>query len=1000
VPVVLAAALAALAPDAAANAWARFLAPWRPIDRFTFTRVAELPERLVVPHGEPAPLVVPLRDDTRWRPETATARIGRQRPLAAPLADGRYEFTLPPQLGPATLRLAAGDDRERIRLEPMFRPEIATLEAEIELPKYLERPGIIRQDARGGTLVPVKGSTVSLVATANRDLASATVDGAEVKPEGSCVRTPPRTVDAESRLELSWCDGHGLAGAAPIAVTLAPRPDEPPALVASEISVRNSILLNTDTLRFKVAVRDDFGIRRVGLEWQAAGDGTGEVDVASMEKGDRLLQAGGSDIESLAVAATFCPDALGIQPQPIVLRAFAEDYMPGRGRAYAAPILLYIVDRAEHALLLNTRLQQLRQQASEVRDREMALLAANKEFRDLEPQRLLDADVQAKLEAQAAAEDSNAKRLDRLVDEGTELIREAAKNPEFDAGTLEDLSADVLKLADIAEKRMPSVADLLRQAAAAKLASSAGQGKPGDGKPGEGERGQPGAGKPGEGQTAGKPGEGQQGEPGGGKPGDSQLAGKPGAGGVKPGEQPPKVGEDRDPSGAQGAGEGDDKPPMPPTPQVVDKESSQQPKDDQAADPTKPGQAPGRFGLPSTQAGVAKPDEQADGDEEEEEPPADEALASAIEAQEALLAEFAKVADELAAVMARLEGSTFVKRLKLASREQGEIGSRIAGMAADAFGKADRRPDTVKKALGDVKEKNTRETEKVSALMDDLQAYFDRRQLPAFRTVLEEMKDLDALGSLRQLSDDIVKEAGMSIAQAEFWSDTFDRLADDLVPPPQGGGGGGGGGSGPPRASVPPEVVLELMKVLEDEVNLREDTRVAGQKRKAVSTDEFAAEAGGLADRQEDLADRIVGLVDRLLEEPDGEQEFGQEIQLFDKVEEVMVEAADILRAPDAGPKAIAAETEAIELMLQAQAASGNPGGGGGGGGGGGSPGGGSTGTASSLALALAGRGDRTTREQGGGEKEQATGTGGRQLPEEFRAGLDAYFNKFEKARQ
>ena len=938
--------------------------------------MAPLPGTLVVPHGEAAPLSVTLADDTVWWPETATARIGRQRPLAAPLAAGRYDFTLPPQLAPATLRLAAGDDRARIRVEPMFRPEITALEAEVELPAYLERPGILTQDARGGTLAPVKGSRVSLVATASRALAGATVDGAAVTTEGSRVRTPPRTVAAEERVELAWQDGHGLAGAAPIGIVLVPRPDEPPALAVSEISATSGILLNTDTLRFRVAVRDDFGIRRVGLEWRSAGDAADAASGASGEQGDRLLQAGGSDVESLAVAATFCPDALGIQPQPIVLRAFAEDYLPGRGRVYSPPLLLYVVDRAEHALLINTRLQQLRQQASEVRDREMALLAANKEFRELDPERLLDADVQARLESQAAAEQANAARLDRLVDEGTDLIREAAKNPEFDAATLDELSGDVLTLAEIAAKRMPGVAELLRQAAAATRATAdAGAGTPGAGRPGEG---QPGGGKPGDG-AAGKP------------LGDAEVAGEPGEPAGPQGEQPPQVGENRNPQGSAGGGE---QPPQPPVPQVVDQESSQQPAGEDGGE-KKPGDGgAGRLGLPSTQAGVAKPGQQ--GEDAGEPRPADEAVDEAIAAQEALLAEFAKVADELAAVMARLEGSTFVKRLKLASREQGEIGSRIAGMAADAFGKTDRQPAAVQKALADVKDKNSRETEKVSALMDDLQAYFDRRQLPAFRTVLEEMKELDTLGSLRQLSDDIVREAGMSIAQAEFWSDTFDRLADDLVPPPQSGGGGQGDG-GPPRASVPPEVVLEMMKILEDEVNLREETRVAGQKRAAVTSDEFAAEAGGLAGRQENLADRVAGLVDRLLEEPDGEREFGPEIGLFDRVEDVMAEAAEILRSPDAGPRAIAAETEAIELLLQAQAAA--SGSSGGGGGGGGAAGGGSTGTTSNLAAALAGRGDRSAREEGGGEKEQATGTGGRQLPDEFRAGLDAYFNKFEKAR-
>ncbi|MEX1103156.1 MAG: hypothetical protein WED87_02830, partial [Dehalococcoidia bacterium] len=344
--------------------------------------------------------------------------------------------------------------------------------------------------------------------------------------------------------------------------------------------------------------------------------------------------------------------------------------------------------------------------------------------------------------------------------------------------------------------------------------------------------------------------------------------------------------------------------PPPPVPQVVDVESSQQPKDEKPGDkkPGGGGGAAGRLGLPTTQAGVSPPSKSP---QPEGEPAADEALDGAIAAQEQLLAEFAKVADDLAAVMARLEGSTFVKRLKLASREQGSSGSRIAGMAAEAFGKTDRQPAPVKQALGEVREVSTREAEKMSAIMDDLQAYFDRRQLPAFRTVMEEMKELDTLGSLRQLSDDVTKEAGMSIAQHEFWSDTFDRLADDLVPPPQEGGGGGQGGGGQSQESVPPEVVLETMKILEDEVNLREKTRVAQQGREALGQEEIARQAKGLSDRQESLADRVFRLTGRLLEEPAGERSFQQEIQLFEKVEAVMAEASGILRTGDTGPKAI-----------------------------------------------------------------------------------------------
>jgi hypothetical protein len=369
-PVAAAVLAAVLVPAAAANAWARFLAPWRAIERYTFTRVEKLPEEIVVPHGEPAALVVGLGKDTLQEPAAASARIGRQKPLAAELADGRYAFTLPPQLVESRLALAVGDARQRTKLTPMFRPEIEAVVAEVTLPAYLKRPDVVSQDVRGGVIAPVKGSTVAVAATANRELKSATVDGRTVAPAGATVRTGQVPAREEAKVTIEWQDAHGLVGAKPLVVLVAPRDDEPPAVTTLDMPASRDILLSSDTLRFKIAVRDDFGIRRVGIEWEGATDDLGSAP----DKGDRLLQQGGPAEEAMEVAATFCPDALGIRPQPLVLRAFAEDYLPGRGRAYSPPQLIYVVDRAEHALVVNERLNRWRAQASEVRDREMGLL--------------------------------------------------------------------------------------------------------------------------------------------------------------------------------------------------------------------------------------------------------------------------------------------------------------------------------------------------------------------------------------------------------------------------------------------------------------------------------------------------------------------------------------------------------------------------------------------------------------------------------------------------
>ena len=186
--------------------------------------------------------------------------------------------------------------------------------------------------------------------------------------------------------------------------------------------------------------------------------------------------------------------------------------------------------------------------------------------------------------------------------------------------------------------------------------------------------------------------------------------------------------------------------------------------------------------------------------------------------------------------------------------------------------------------------------------------------------------------------------------------------------------------------------MLEVLQILEAEVNLREETRVAEQARAALETGDYAKQAGRLADTQESLRVRTDKVVDRIRELPDAAEEFGKEIGLLGQVSAVMSEARGILARPETGRPAIAAETEVIELLLQSKRI--NPKGGGGGGS---SPGGGGTGTTQDSALTLLGGGvnDKEVREDRG--VSLSTGESGPSLPEEFRAGLDEYFNRIER---
>jgi len=191
---------------------------------------------------------------------------------------------------------------------------------------------------------------------------------------------------------------------------------------------------------------------------------------------------------------------------------------------------------------------------------------------------------------------------------------------------------------------------------------------------------------------------------------------------------------------------------------------------------------------------------------------------------------------------------------------------------------------------------------------------------------------------------------------------------------------------------LPPSIVLEVLQILEAEINLREETRVAEQAKPAVKADEHKRQALKLTASQKGIQDRTEKVTEKIRDLPDGESEFPREIALLTRVAEVMGEAAGILNRPETGSPAIGAETEAIELLLQSKRI--NPKGGGGGGA---SPGGGGTGSTVDSAMALLGGGvnEKEVREDRG--VSQATGESGPSLPEEFRAGLDEYFNRLEK---
>ena len=146
---------------------------------------------------------------------------------------------------------------------------------------------------------------------------------------------------------------------------------------------------------------------------------------------------------------------------------FVEDYLPGRPRVYSPPYTFYVLTPEQHAIWLTEQLSRWHRQAIEVRDSEMQLHETNKQLRALAAADLDKPENRRKIENQASAERQNGRRLSALVVSGEDLVRQAMRNPEFGVGHLEKWAEMLQILKDISGNRMPSVADLLKQAAQA-----------------------------------------------------------------------------------------------------------------------------------------------------------------------------------------------------------------------------------------------------------------------------------------------------------------------------------------------------------------------------------------------------------------------------------------------------------------------------------------------------------------------------------------------------
>ncbi len=450
-------------PEAAVSAMKRWAVPLSSTPRYTFVKVSGFPASLVVPHGEDFTVSGTL-ERARWGAPQATGAFRRQPPVLAEISGGDIVFRIPGQTDPGELTIRVGDFKDSISVKPVLRPELTKLTAHVRFPDYLEMEPEARI-LKTPHISVIAGSTVGFEADISRQLTHAAVEpgnAGNFSIDGNVIRSAPRMLQEPESFTLTWQDVYGLENLHPNRIDIAIREDEPPVVDCRGVS-RAVAILEDETVDLILTARDDFGVKRLWLEWQTVDSGQRPLPDASGTADILEGKAGHTEAEG---SHAFSPLAKHVPEGSVVtLRARAEDFHPDREPSLSPPTRIFVVSRARHADIVLSQMEHVYSQLEDVTRLEEELLEDNRALEALSPEKRNTPEVGEKLRENEATESRQADRLDALASTVQSLIQEAMKNSEISESTIRHWTDQMAAMRSISQEEMARAAQSLQQAA-------------------------------------------------------------------------------------------------------------------------------------------------------------------------------------------------------------------------------------------------------------------------------------------------------------------------------------------------------------------------------------------------------------------------------------------------------------------------------------------------------------------------------------------------------
>jgi hypothetical protein len=182
----------------------------------------------------------------------------------------------------------------------------------------------------------------------------------------------------------------------------------------------------------------------------------------------------------------------------------------------------------------------------------------------------------------------------------------------------------------------------------------------------------------------------------------------------------------------------------------------------------------------------------------------------------------------------RFEAGTFVNRLKKAANEENgivaslrEAFSRMLGVRMQSLDPSESR------RLGENSRQQMETASDVRWIQEDLGHFHARTQTETFKQIMEEMRDSGIDMGLEEVRLRLSNNRSFEAAEgAKKWADKLNEWATKLEGEKDEGGNDGGGGGAPDSEDEDFEFMLRVMKMIQQEQDLRGRTRALEQLRR------------------------------------------------------------------------------------------------------------------------------------------------------------------------